>query len=259
MKNAFLKTPVEPELLSRFFAFSEKNDLSPSVALRRVVFHVMAKGQEGFSLPDYDPSAERTNDFAQWARRRIGSTGAARSTPVIITRVTPGMKAAFEAFAAKRKQTAPAALKNIIEAVVASVPQEEKRPLEVVIPEPRSERVTVRFSKTEMALLRTIAKDFGGVREWLVALARSRIQPDSPQFSENEIRALYESNRELWAIGRNVNQIAHAINLDLKQTGRLERGLAHLKELEGLGETIKAHTNNVMRLCNSAMDRWADQ
>lgn len=257
MKTAFLKTPVEPQLLARFWAFAASNDLSPSVALRRVVSHVLTEA--GYTLTDYDPSEERTNDYAQWARRRQGQIHTVGSQPILIARVSPGMKEAFDRFAGKRKETTPAALKKLIEKVVESVPHDSEGLAHIKTPDPRSERVTVRFSKTEMAALRGLAEEFGGVREWLVALARSRIQPTAPQFSLNEVQALYESNRELWAIGRNINQVAHAINLDIKQTGRLESSAARLRELEGLNAVINAHTSNVMRVCNASLDRWGER
>ena len=257
MKNAFLKTPIEPALLAGFMAFSAQNDLSPSVALRRVISHVLA--QAGYPVEDYDPASERTNDYAQWARRRRDGLDTNGAHPVLIARVTPGMKEAFDAYAKASGEATPARLQGLVQKVVKTAKFEGVEPVPVKIPEPRSDRVTVRFSKSEMANLRQIAKGFGGVREWLIALARSRIQPNAPQFSTTEVQALYESNRELWAIGRNINQIAHAMNMDIKQAGRIENGAARLKELEGLKAMIDSHTAHVMRVCNASLDRWGDK
>lgn len=255
MKTDFLKTPVEPELLAGFWAFSARNDLSPSVALRRVVAHVLA--QSGYVVDDYDPDTERTNDHAQWARRRkaIEDRG---TEPFVKARVSPGMKAAFERYASARNSTPAAALKSLVQHIVRTAKIEAK---EITTPKPppiRSERVTVRLSMDEMAAARPLAEAFGGVREWLVALVRSRIRPDVPQFGLREVQALYESNRELWALGRNVNQIAHAMNLDLQQAGRLEGSAGRVGELGALKAAIDQHTAKVMALCNASFERWSD-
>ena len=254
MKTDFLKTPVEPELLAGFWAFSAKNDLSPSVALRRVVAHVLS--QSGYEIEDYDSGTERTNDHAQWARRRkaISDRG---TEPFVKARVTAGMKAAFDRYASARNMTPATALKSLVRHVVDSAKIDTS---EMVLPESppvRSERVTVRFSSEEMESVQQLAEEFGGVREWIVALVRSRIRPGTPQFSMKEIQALYESNRELWALGRNVNQIAHAMNLDIKQAGRLEGSAVKLRELMSLKTMIDQHTARVLTMCNESSDRWS--
>ncbi|TCV82716.1 plasmid mobilization relaxosome protein MobC [Sulfurirhabdus autotrophica] len=254
MKTAFLKTPVEPELLAGFMAFSASNDLSPSVALRRVIFHVLT--QAGYTINDYDPTKERSNDYAQWARRRREKIDSYGAQPILIARVTPGMKDVFDTYAKANAETTPVRLKNLVQKVVQSANLNTAEMVPVKIPEPRTERVTTGFSKSEMKEMRLHAENFGSVREWLVALARSRILPEVPQFSTKEIQVLYASNRELWAIGRNLNQIAHAINLDIKQTGRLESSVSRLKELDELKAAIDIHTSHVMKVCNASLDRW---
>lgn len=256
MKTHFLKTPVEPELLAGFWAFSARNDLSPSVALRRVVAHVLS--QSGYEVNDYDPSTERTNDYQQWARRRkaIEDRG---SEPCVKARVTEGMKSAFDRYASARNATPAVALKALIQHVVRSAQIDAA---DITPPKPpslRSERVTVRFSLEEIEAVQPLAEEFGGVREWIVALVRARIRPGAPQFTLNEVQALYESNRELWALGRNVNQIAHAMNLDMQQAGRLEGSTARLRELESLKAAIDQHTARVLSMCNESFSRWSDK
>ena len=254
MKTAYLEAPVEPALLAGFWAFSARSNLSPSVALRRVVGQALTKA--GYEVDDYDAATERTNDYEQWARRRkaVDERG---TRPFVKARVSPGMRAAFEQFANACNASAPALLQRLVQHVVQSA-RIDVTELDLPKPPPlRSERVTVRFSLEEMEAIRPLAAEFGSVREWLVALARSRIQPGSPQFSQREVHALYESNRELWAIGRNINQIAHALNLDLKQAGRLHGSRAHVDELSAVKALIDAHTHKVMALCNASLDRWS--
>ena len=173
-------------------------------------------------------------------------------------RCSPTTEAAFEHLANQSGVRPSHLLRTIVEHVLKNAGLENQELPPPPEKEKRSERVAVRFSKREMEAIEALSENFGGPREWLVALARSKITPAAPQFSLKEVQALYESNRELWAIGRNINQIAHAMNLDMKQAGRLDGSSARLKELEGLKALIDSHTAFVMGVCNASLDRWSD-
>ena len=255
--DTYLKTPLEPALLAGFWAFCARNDLSPSVATRLVVHHVLDR--QGYRPEDYDPASERRNDYQQWARRRREVIEKDGVHPVLIARVTPGFKNSFDRYASARNQSTPAALKVIVQQVVTSAQITVGEYNAPKSPELRSERVTVRFSKTELEAVEPMASPFGSVREWLVRLVRARIAPNVPQFTIREVQALYESNRELWAIGRNINQIAHAVNLDMQHAGRLQGSAALVRKLESVKADIDAHTGRVMALCNESLDRWGEE
>ena len=214
---------------------------------------------DGYEAEDYDPGTERRNDYQQWARRRRDAIDLNGVHPVLIARVTPGLKAAFERYASARDQAVPAMLKAIVQHVVTSAQIKVGELTPPKPPELRSERVTVRFSKSEVEAVKPMAEAFGGVREWIVGIVRARIAPNVPQFTMREVQALYESNRELWAIGRNINQIAHAVNLDMKQAGRLQGSAALVRELESVKANIDSHTERVMALCNESLNRWSDE
>jgi hypothetical protein len=253
--SSFIKTSVEPELLAGFRAFARRHDLTPSVALRLVAHHAMV--QAGFTPDEYDPDTERRGDFQVWERRRKKAIAEDDVQLVLIARVKPGFKDAFAQFASSLGRSSPATLKAVVEHVVTAARIE---PAELEVPSApvvRSERVTVRFSKQELAHIESRAKDFPTVRDWLVALARAQIVPDVPQFSPEALRILYESNRELSAIGRNVNQIAHAVNLDLQQAGELRGSRALVDELAGLRAMILVHTERVTALCAASSARWS--
>jgi len=257
MASKFIQTPVAPTLLAGFWAFSKRQDLSPSVALRVVAHHYMCR--TGFEARDYDLASERRGDFHNWARRRRKAMVETGIHPVLIARVTPGFKEAFADYASSLEQSAPAALRAIVAQVVASA-RIEPAELEVPkTPERRSERVATRFTKEELAELKRHARDFGSVQAWLVALARSRINPGTPQFTQAAMQALYESNRELAAIGRNVNQIAHALNVGLQQRGELRASLDLVDELTTLKRQIEAHTHRVIDVFIESTSRWTDK
>lgn len=256
MKSLFLKTRIAPEIMRRFVSLSRRNKLNPSVTLRTAVASMLKNA--GYQIADYFPEKERKGDFDQWAKKRaIGKSG--QLNPTLIVRVPEGMKLAFDDFAAKRNMASPELLKLVVGKLVANVTLDENdADLGVEEPEPRSERITLRFSKKEVAALEPLASDFGNIRAWLVSLARSKINQGKPQFSQQEVKALYESCRELWAVGRNINQIAHALNQDMKQAGRIEGSVSRLAELDGLKSVIKQHTEKVIGLCNASMNRWGE-
>ena len=252
---SFIQTPLEPALLASFWAFSERNDLAPSASLRLVAHHVVTRA--GFQIDDYDPGTERRGDYQNWARRRHKAIDESGIRPVLIARVSPGFKDALARYASSLEQSPPVALKAIVKQVVASAKISAEDYVIPKRPELRSNRYAVRFSTEELRKLEPLAADFGGVRQWLVALARSRIAPGVPHFTPAALQSLYESNRELGAIGRNVNQIAHAVNLDLKQAGHLRGSADLLARLEGLKRSIDAHTERVMALCEESTTRWS--
>ena len=255
MKTAFLQTPVHPKLLAAFWSFAKQQDLSPSVALRRTVAHVLSCA--GYPIDDYDPDRERTNDHVQWARRRRPQIAIDGANPVLIARMTPGMKAAFEQYATAHDRTSSDTLHALVQHVVRSAGIETGDLTPPKPPPLRAERLTVRLCTEEMAAARTMAQEFGSVREWAVACLQDRLRPGRLRLTANEVKALYASNRELWSVSHNVNQIARAVNLDMKQTGRLEGSAARVQELDHLKAVIKEHTTHVMALCNASSARWA--
>ena len=257
MASNFLQTPVDPVTLGGFWVFCRRNNITPSVGLRLVAHHAI--GRAGFVAEDYDPNTERRGDYNLWERRRRKAITEEGVQPILIARVTAGFKDAFTRYASAAGVSAPAALKAIVGQVVTAT-RVEPDELEIPkAPEIRSERVTVRFSKEEMAEIAPRAQDYGSPRDWLVALARAQIAPDVPQFSPEALQTLYESNRELSAIGRNVNQIAHAVNLDLQQAGQLRRSRALVDELASLKAVIATHTERVTALCSASTARWTSR
>ncbi len=73
----------------------------------------------------------------------------------------------------------------------------------------------------------------------------------SPVLSDCEIEALQASNRELAAIGRNINQIAKALNEDFYETERVR-----LEKLAELSESIAANRAAIRALVRSSQRAW---
>ena len=75
----------------------------------------------------------------------------------------------------------------------------------------------------------------------------------SPILTEDEINTLRESNRELAAIGRNLNQVAKKLNIEFRDRESLTK-----KMIEELIETVDEHRGRVSDLIEKNLTRWKD-
>jgi hypothetical protein len=65
---------------------------------------------------------------------------------------------------------------------------------------------------------------------------------------------LRESNRQLAAIGRNLNQLVRALNSDARATNRITRA-----EIKTLAEQIEEHKTKVATLLEQNLNRWGNE
>lgn len=86
-------------------------------------------------------------------------------------------------------------------------------------------------------------------RRWIIDAIRAGLTHE-PQFGMAEIDALGESNYQLLAIGRNLNQVAKAMN-----EGR--RDSVTIESIEHLRATIQAHTKKVSDAIRASLERWS--
>lgn len=85
-------------------------------------------------------------------------------------------------------------------------------------------------------------------RRWIIDAIRAGLTRE-PQFGMKEIEALGESNYQLLAIGRNLNQVAKAMN-----EGR--RDSVAVQSIERLREIIDVHTDKVSGAIRASLERW---
>lgn len=85
-------------------------------------------------------------------------------------------------------------------------------------------------------------------RRWVIDAIRAGLTHE-PQFGMKEIEALGESNYQLLAIGRSLNQVAKAMN-----EGR--RDSVTIESIERLRGIIDAHTERVSAAIRASMERW---
>lgn len=103
-----------------------------------------------------------------------------------------------------------ALMRRLVEQAVGN----ETAPVQRVVSRGASSKVTIRLSESELGLLATVAARRGMNRtQWIASLVRARLG-SSVQQTHDERQALRAVARELNRIGGNINQIAHAANLD---------------------------------------------
>lgn len=112
-------------------------------------------------------------------------------------------------------------------------------------------QMTIRMPRFLIAALKERAKTRGmAASRWVAALVQSNLIRN-PVMSDDEILKLRISNRELAAIGRNINQIARALNDTLQNSERLP-----LDKLADLGRVIAENRAAIRALVRASQNAW---
>ncbi|MDT8880300.1 plasmid mobilization relaxosome protein MobC [Halomonas saccharevitans] len=120
--------------------------------------------------------------------------------------------------------------------------------------ETRSCKLTIRLSPTQDRWLaeRAQKEGYSSRTSWVMAMVLAELHRE-PVLTDAEVSALRESNRELTAIGRNLNQVARALNIEFRESDNLKRDA-----IEKLVERIELHKEQVASLLSRNMNRWGD-
>ncbi|MDN6297531.1 MAG: plasmid mobilization relaxosome protein MobC [Halomonas sp.] len=120
--------------------------------------------------------------------------------------------------------------------------------------ETRSRKLTIRLSPTQERSLAQRAQEEGypSRTSWVTAMVLVELHQE-PVLTDTEVSALRESNRELRAIGKNLNQITKALNIEFRESDKLKR-----EAIEALAERIEQHKDQVAGLLTRNMNRWGD-
>jgi antitoxin component of RelBE/YafQ-DinJ toxin-antitoxin module len=168
---------------------------------------------------------------------------------VFSVRIPAEIKAEWEAYCRSKNQSPSHAIRIVIRHLLKH--GGEKTPVRVSAhdPDESRSRLELRLSKSEFASIERIAEQAGtSANKWIADLARSYITHE-PQFGMHELQAVGESNNQLRAIGRNLNQIALALN-------RGGQGGDALGLIVKLTSDINEHTEKVNSVIRSNLDRW---
>lgn len=120
--------------------------------------------------------------------------------------------------------------------------------------ETKTGKLTIRLGRDaeRKAIERAKAEKFPSRTTWATSLFLSVLNK-TPVLNEEEVNLLRESNRELAAIGRNLNQVARALNIEFRESDRINR-----KAIESLANQIEMHRDKVAALLDKGMNRWFD-
>lgn len=115
----------------------------------------------------------------------------------------------------------------------------------------RNKAIHFRTTLSEYSSIKAHATAKGmGTSTWALKLARAHIT-HQPQLSNDEIAALREASRELAAVGRNLNQVAHAINANLNSHDQ-----ASYQLLQSLDTEIARLRSSIKDLVDTNLNRW---
>nr|WP_031943380.1 plasmid mobilization relaxosome protein MobC [Pseudomonas sp. NFPP33]AGH89246.1 hypothetical protein [uncultured bacterium] len=176
-----------------------------------------------------------------------------RKDAVLNTPVDAATKAAF-ADRAKAKGMKPAAL---LRQLVLAELGAESDPLDLgesaIKGRIEVERSTVRMP----GFIQDAAKDRAQVKgmslsRWIAALVQSNVLKD-PVLTDKELLAIRAMNRELAAIGRNINQIAKALNSSIDG---IERSRVSLDALDKVPAAIAVCRRVIRDLSRKSQQSW---
>ncbi|WP_108610844.1 plasmid mobilization relaxosome protein MobC [Aminobacter sp. MSH1] len=161
------------------------------------------------------------------------------------------LKEPWEAYCAARNLKPGAAIRIAIEAQLKSAEavgtSQPTASLQPSAPEPRK-RYEITLTDSEKAAIASRLDGKRTMRDWIASAIRGALTRE-PQFGAGELAALADSNYQLQALGRNLNQIARRLN---------ERKAADFpaSRVADVEKIIKTHTKAASALMRASVERW---
>lgn len=163
------------------------------------------------------------------------------------------LREAWQLYCQERGLKPGAALKASIKAEIERVKKGAIEPAVQLNERPDNspkKRAEVRLTPTEMDAVDARAEREGCSRStWLVNVVRGTLTKQ-PQMGMPEIDSLGESNYQLLAIGRNLNQIAKRLNEG-------QPDAITVKYIERLSTEIRTHAKKVSKVMGASIERWS--
>ncbi|MGZ5009434.1 MAG: plasmid mobilization relaxosome protein MobC [Methylobacter sp.] len=169
---------------------------------------------------------------------------------VLKTLVDDDAKAGFRNKAKALRLSESELLRAVILAVIDqnTIPD---HPIELDAENAECDRMTIRMPRFLKEAIKERAKPKGMVpSRWVTALIQSNLT-GQPVMTDAELIALRTSNRELAALGRNINQIARALNRD-----SYEKEQIRLDRLADLDAAIDKNKKAVRALIRASQNTW---
>lgn len=170
--------------------------------------------------------------------------------PVLKTLVETGTKTRFRSMARERGLSES----GLLRALILAVTGEDEGAGQAIEPDAEkadTDRMTVRMPRFLMEGTKARARSKGmAPSRWVTALVQSNLTRQ-PVMSDDGLAGLLASNRELAAIGRNLNQIARALNSAFHETERVK-----LEKLAELRQAITVNRLAVRALVRASQNAW---
>lgn len=164
------------------------------------------------------------------------------------TRLTEAEKKAWVAFCKENNISEATMLRKMIMRVT-----EGQVPIKSLEYKPaKSNQLKFRLGPDTMAKLDNRAKQEGyqNRTQWTKATILGVLHRE-PVLTDTEVDALNESTYQLAAIGRNLNQVARALNIEFREGDKLKR-----EAVEALEGRINEHIDRIDELFTRNMNRW---
>lgn len=176
--------------------------------------------------------------------------------PVLKTLVETEIKTRFRNMAKARGLSES----ELLRAVVLAATGQDKGTEQPTQPDPdnaEADRMTVRMPRFLMEATKARAKTKGmAPSRWITALVQSNLT-GKPVMSDAELAVLQACARELVATGRNINQIAHAINLaNTIHPGSFEKSWLPLEKLEEVRIIVAKNRAAIRVLVRASQSAW---
>lgn len=115
-------------------------------------------------------------------------------------------------------------------------------------------KLDIRLNEEYAPLLdeRAAAEGFPSRQSWATTYLLSQLKKE-PVLTDKEIQELRASNRQLSAIGRNINQIAKALNMEKDSDQEINENL-----LKSIFNDIQEHKSLVVALVDRSQNKWAN-
>jgi predicted DNA binding CopG/RHH family protein len=169
---------------------------------------------------------------------------------LITARVTSEMKERFRAVACYQGLSESTLLKRLVEAALLTAAAVRPQLPEAIEPVAAGGKISVRLRTDDMLLLRERAKARAMPTSTYVSLLiRSHLRSVTP-LPTAELDVLKRSVAEISAIGRNLNQIARAVN----QGGG--SNVATKADLQALLRALNGMRVHIKSLINSNLESW---
>lgn len=164
----------------------------------------------------------------------------------ILTRVDPETKKQWQALARSQGKTESELTRELVIRILQRAPEPPESDAEGETLE-----VVLKLKRHEMKAVEKAAAAMGWKRNtWIVAVIRSVVFKE-PRLTDQEARAVMRGCSELLAIGRNLNQIARAMQTPAGEQHELTPEL-----VQNLRAQIQAHVQDAGRLIEAAEQRW---